>query len=47
MTTPRDIIDFWTAAGPARWFTKDAAFDGELSVRFKDLLGRGPRRASR
>jgi len=41
MTTPRDIIDFWTAAGPARWFTRDAAFDGELSVRFKDLLAEG------
>jgi uncharacterized protein (DUF924 family) len=23
--TPRDIVDFWMAAGPARWFTKDAA----------------------
>ncbi len=41
MTTARDIIDFWTAAGPARWFTKDAAFDGELSVRFKDLVAEG------
>jgi len=41
MTTPRDIINFWSAAGPQRWFTKDAAFDGELSVNFKDLLADG------
>jgi len=41
MTGPRHIVDFWTAAGPQRWFTKDPAFDGELSVRFKDLLAEG------
>jgi len=41
MTTARDIVEFWTAAGPQRWFTKDAAFDGELSVRFKHLLAEG------
>ncbi len=31
---PRDIVNFWMEAGPSRWFTKDAAFDGALSVRF-------------
>ncbi len=36
--TPRDIVDFWMAAGPARWFTKDAAFDGALAVRFGAAL---------
>lgn len=41
MATPRDIVAFWIAAGPARWFTRDAAFDGELSVRFKDLVAEG------
>ena len=41
MWGPRDVIDVWNAAGAARWFTRDAAFDGQLSVRFKDLLARG------
>ncbi len=31
-------MDFWTLAGPQRWFTKDSAFDGQLSVRFGDAL---------
>jgi uncharacterized protein (DUF924 family) len=34
----RDITGFWMRAGPSRWFTKDAAFDGALSVRFRDAL---------
>jgi uncharacterized protein (DUF924 family) len=36
--TPQDITSFWTGAGPARWFTKDAAFDGALAIRFKTTL---------
>ncbi len=32
--TPQDITDFWYAGGEDRWFTKDAAFDGALRVRF-------------
>lgn len=32
--TSDDIIDFWIAAGEARWFNKSAAFDGELAIRF-------------
>jgi uncharacterized protein (DUF924 family) len=36
--TPPDIVDFWMAAGPARWFSKDAAFDGALAVRFGAAL---------
>lgn len=39
--TPHDVVDFWLAAGELRWFTKDAAFDGELSVKFRSALGRG------
>ena len=35
---PQDIVEFWMAAGPARWFTKDAAFDGALAVRFGAAL---------
>ena len=34
----KTIVDFWTLAGPERWFTKDAAFDGALSVRFGNAL---------
>ncbi len=41
MTGPRDVIDFWNDAGEQRWFTKDAAFDGALSARFRDLLAEG------
>lgn len=32
--TPKDVVDFWMQAGEARWFTRDAAFDGALRVRF-------------
>jgi uncharacterized protein (DUF924 family) len=32
--TPDEIVDFWNVAGPSRWFTRDAAFDGQLAVRF-------------
>jgi len=28
------VVDFWTAAGPRRWFAKDAAFDAEFRERF-------------
>jgi uncharacterized protein (DUF924 family) len=30
----KTIVDFWILAGPARWFTRDDAFDGGLAVRF-------------
>ena len=30
----KTVVDFWVLAGEERWFTKDAAFDGQLSVRF-------------
>ena len=32
--SPQEVADFWMLAGPSRWFTKDAAFDGALAVRF-------------
>jgi uncharacterized protein (DUF924 family) len=41
--TPQDMLRFWTLAGPSRWFTKDAAFDGELSVRFGAALAQAMR----
>lgn len=29
-----DVIQFWTEAGPDRWFKKDAAFDDEFRKKF-------------
>lgn len=34
----RAVVDFWMVAGEKRWFTKDAAFDGALAVRFGEAL---------
>ncbi|MEH2510799.1 uncharacterized protein (DUF924 family) [Nitrobacteraceae bacterium AZCC 1564] len=36
-TRPEDILDFWRAAGPERWWTKDAAFDAEVRDRFTQV----------
>ena len=36
--TPELVVNFWEAAGPSRWFTRDAAFDGALAVRFGEAL---------
>ena len=36
--TPDDVLDFWLTADEDRWFTRDAAFDGQLSVRFGKAL---------
>lgn len=36
--TPQDVTSVWEQAGEARWFAKDAAFDGMLRVRFGDAL---------
>jgi uncharacterized protein (DUF924 family) len=32
-----DVLEFWRAAGPARWFRKDDAFDEEFRSRFLAL----------
>jgi uncharacterized protein (DUF924 family) len=32
---PADITLFWSEAGPARWYKKDAAFDAEIRDRFE------------
>jgi uncharacterized protein (DUF924 family) len=29
-----DVLAFWREAGPKQWFTKDRAFDAEISKRF-------------
>ena len=34
----KTVVDFWMLAGPERWFTKDAAFDGVLAIRFGEAL---------
>ena len=34
MATSADILDFWTLAGPPKWFAKNAAFDAEIANRF-------------
>jgi len=31
---PMDVLAFWRAAGPHKWFKKDAAFDSEIVARF-------------
>ena len=33
-TTADDVVDFWRAAGPARWFAKSDVFDAEFRHRF-------------
>ncbi|WP_140984127.1 DUF924 family protein [Asticcacaulis tiandongensis] len=32
----KDILTFWLEAGPAKWFSKDDAFDAEFRDRFYD-----------
>jgi uncharacterized protein (DUF924 family) len=32
--SPEEVIEFWRAAGPEKWFTKNAAFDAEISAHF-------------
>jgi uncharacterized protein (DUF924 family) len=34
--TPEDVVAFWRAAGPQKWFRKDAEFDREITARFLD-----------
>ncbi|HLH91059.1 MAG TPA: DUF924 family protein [Xanthobacteraceae bacterium] len=33
-TDPRSVLAFWRAAGPDKWFTKDAAFDAAIREKF-------------
>ena len=34
---PADVLAFWRAAGPDKWFAKDDAFDAEIAARFGAL----------
>ena len=31
---PADVTNFWRAAGPKKWYRKDADFDREIAARF-------------
>ena len=35
--SPNDVVAFWRAAGPKKWYKKDAAFDAEITSRFSAL----------
>ena len=34
IASPQDVLAFWLAAGHAKWFGKDEAFDAEIRTRF-------------
>jgi uncharacterized protein (DUF924 family) len=35
MTTPADVVGFWRLAGPEKWFSRSAAFDQAIALRFE------------
>jgi uncharacterized protein (DUF924 family) len=35
--TPADVIGFWTAAGPAKWWTSSHTFDDAIRLRFEPV----------
>lgn len=35
--TPQDVIGFWTAAGPPKWFARSAAFDEAVRLKFEPV----------
>lgn len=34
---PQDVLSFWTAAGPAKWFAKSDAFDSAIRLKFEPV----------
>ena len=36
VATAAEVVGFWREAGPAKWFSKDDAFDAEFDQRFRD-----------
>jgi uncharacterized protein (DUF924 family) len=36
LATPQSVLAFWRAAGPDKWFEKDAGFDAEIRRRFRE-----------
>lgn len=37
LPSPADVLAFWRTAGPSKWYTKNNAFDVEVSRRFLQL----------
>ncbi|MBA4010343.1 MAG: DUF924 domain-containing protein [Phenylobacterium sp.] len=35
--TPKDVVGFWTAAGPEKWFAKSTKFDEAIALRFEPV----------
>ena len=35
--TAQDVIGFWRAAGPRKWFAKDDAFDAAIRLKFEPV----------
>jgi uncharacterized protein (DUF924 family) len=36
IASPASVLEFWRAAGPDKWFEKDASFDNNIRARFLD-----------
>ncbi|HYE45867.1 MAG TPA: DUF924 family protein [Caulobacter sp.] len=34
---PNDVLTFWTAAGPQKWFAKDSRFDEAIRLKFEPV----------
>src|SRR6478735_554449 len=34
---PQDVLGFWTAAGPDKWFAKSDAFDDAIRLKFEPV----------
>ena len=37
LAKPQDVLGFWTAAGPAKWFSKSDAFDAAIRLKFEPV----------
>lgn len=35
--TPKDVVGFWTTAGPQKWFTKNPKFDQSIALKFEPV----------
>jgi len=35
--TPKDVVGFWSAAGPEKWFAKNAKFDHSIALKFEPV----------
>jgi uncharacterized protein (DUF924 family) len=41
--TPQDVLGFWKQAGPPKWFTRNAAFDEAIRLKFEPVHHRAAR----